>query len=819
MTKADLHVHCKYSNDPSEWLLRQLGMNESYVEIEEVYRKAKEKGMDFVTITDHNTVDGAVLLHEKYPEDTIVGVEVTTGFPETGCKIHMLLWDITKEQYDLIDTLRPNIYKLRDYIIKANVPYAVAHATYPVNGKLSMDILEKLVLMFDCFEGINGARNAYFNNAWMETLKRLTPADIDRLYLKHKIEPISKDPWNKFFTAGSDDHAALFIGQTYTQSEARTRQEFIQSLREKKTTVHGRSNNYKSMAFTFYKIAYDFYTSHPHKKQKRLWRMVNDIVFHKKRPGLKDKYILSCMSLSKKKKERIMARFIKSLGVDFLYGPYMTMDERVECVHKHVATLADEFLKLMVKKSKKDMRKGEIYKIIKDYSPIFPMVSLSAPLLGTLKNLNLNRRLVDEWKTQYLGEQPAAEKKILWFSDTLQDLNGVSVTLRQMMNVITHYDVSVKFVASIPEASAPHWPQQNFINLEPIRSFTPGFYKNYTMHFPSFLKSIEAVIAENPTEVIISTPGPVGLVGMLVAKILGIKCVGVYHTDFARQMDYILGDGMMPALVEKYSHWFYAQMDEVRVPTQQYIDNLKIRGLDKVPMKIFKRGIDVNLFQSDLSDEAVLRKQYGLEDGPTMIYAGRVSKDKGLKFLAQVYKSLQETRPDLNLIIAGKGPYLEELQDLLSEYSRVKFVGQLERKELAQAYSLSDFLVFPSTTDTFGMVVLESQACGLPALVSNVGGPQEIIRDGLTGFVLPAYHAKAWEAKILELINMAEFNTTRYLQMRQYAREHVEKNFTWQEAIADITGIKLSKPVGQESGRVPKTFGEIRRAGMRKKVS
>lgn len=94
MLKADLHVHSKYSNHPSEWFLQRLGASESYTEPEFIYRSAKEKGMDFVTVPDHNRAEAALLLREKYSHDVFTGVESTASFPEDGCKDQPLIQKI-----------------------------------------------------------------------------------------------------------------------------------------------------------------------------------------------------------------------------------------------------------------------------------------------------------------------------------------------------------------------------------------------------------------------------------------------------------------------------------------------------------------------------------------------------------------------------------------------------------------------------------------------------------------------------------------------------------------------------------------------------
>lgn len=283
MVKIDLHVHSKYSGRPSDWFLKRFGANESYTEPEYIYKTAKINGMDFITITDHNKIDASILLKNKYPDEIITGCEFTTYFPEDKCKAHLLVYDITETQFKELDELRESIYKIRDYIKQNDIAYSLAHATYSVNRKLTLEHLEKFILLFDVFEGINGSRNKIGNDIWTKVLMNLTKAHIDLLYDKYLIEPISYDPWIKGFTGGSDDHAGLFIGRTYTETQASSILEFLNQLKNKKTIAGGRHNDYKSFAFTLYKILYDFSKTQSNKISKSLISQVSDLIFENKR--------------------------------------------------------------------------------------------------------------------------------------------------------------------------------------------------------------------------------------------------------------------------------------------------------------------------------------------------------------------------------------------------------------------------------------------------------------------------------------------------------------------------------------------------------
>lgn len=413
MKKADLHLHSKYSNRPSEWFLQRLGAAESYTEPEIIYKEAKQRGMDYITITDHNSIKGALELKAAHPRDTFVSVESTVYFPEDSGKVHILIYDITEEQFEKIQILRRNIYSLRDYIRDNNIAYSVAHATYSVDGTLKESHIEKLILLFDNFEVINGGRNENSNSVWREFLINLTEDDINKLKEKHNIDSFGTAPWIKRFTAGSDDHAGIFFGKTYTATEAVTIEEFIDNLKNGKTSVYGRSNDYRGLAFTIYKVAYDYAKLKSNSLSGSFFSQLNSFIFENKKTGLKDKIKLFKIKKSKNNKKNRITGVVAELIEEISNIKNQDTEKKLEIVYDKVSEIVDEYAALLIEIIQKDLKKGDFFKLIRDISATIPGVFISIPFLSTFKHMFNNRNILENIKKE-LGKNDTIElKKIL----------------------------------------------------------------------------------------------------------------------------------------------------------------------------------------------------------------------------------------------------------------------------------------------------------------------------------------------------------------------------------------------------------------------
>src|SRR5690242_11877936 len=265
MSKCDLHIHSRFSARSEEWLFRRLEFPDSYSDPRQLHRELMEREMDFVTITDHDTIEGC--LHIQDLPNTFISEQVTTYFPQDPCKIHLLVWGITEQQHADITIVRDNIFSLQRYLQGANIVHAVAHPLYSINGKLEATHLERLILLFKHFEGINGLRDALLSELAQQLLGSLTPAKIEELAAKHNLAPTHSEPWRKIFIGGSDDHGGQFIASAYTETPpAGSAEKFLGLVRAGNCQAHGHGGTPLALSHGFYNTVGCFIQDRFHEK-------------------------------------------------------------------------------------------------------------------------------------------------------------------------------------------------------------------------------------------------------------------------------------------------------------------------------------------------------------------------------------------------------------------------------------------------------------------------------------------------------------------------------------------------------------------------
>ena len=212
--RADLHCHSRFSIFK---YFRRANTRDCYNPPEEVYRLAKERGMSYVTLTDHDSIDGALYLLNKYPDinDFFIGEEVETYFPETGQRIHVGVWGLNEAQHREIQRLRPNIRELVPYMKSERLVFGVNHLfqNYRMKNVAARYIAEVLE-MFSVFEVLNGAM-ASFHNKMVQQLVTTVQSEGRRIAM----------------VGGSDAHTLKHVAKVHTVARGETPAEFIESVR------------------------------------------------------------------------------------------------------------------------------------------------------------------------------------------------------------------------------------------------------------------------------------------------------------------------------------------------------------------------------------------------------------------------------------------------------------------------------------------------------------------------------------------------------------------------------------------------------------
>jgi glycosyltransferase involved in cell wall biosynthesis len=253
------------------------------------------------------------------------------------------------------------------------------------------------------------------------------------------------------------------------------------------------------------------------------------------------------------------------------------------------------------------------------------------------------------------------------------------------------------------------------------------FYEGLRLGVPSLPVAVEALAEGRYDLVHLCSPGPSGVVAALIARTMGLPIVGSYHTELGVYAGLRSGEARLRAGVDAAMAAFYGSCAAVLSPSESADQSLRALGIDQSRIARWDRGVDLERFGAD-------RRRPGSFKGEVnVLYAGRLTREKGVDLLADAFLAARARDPRLHLVLAGGGPEQEVLRERLGRHAT--FLGWLDGEELAWAYASADVFLFASRTDTFGQVILEAQASGLPVVAVGEGGPASLIEDGRSGLL------------------------------------------------------------------------------------
>jgi glycosyltransferase involved in cell wall biosynthesis len=287
-----------------------------------------------------------------------------------------------------------------------------------------------------------------------------------------------------------------------------------------------------------------------------------------------------------------------------------------------------------------------------------------------------------------------------------------------------------------------------------IPSFVLPFNSNYKASLPYFSNKLTKELTDfNPDVIHIATPSPLGFFGLYYAKRNHIPTLSIYHTNFLSYMKHYFKS--LPFLIKpvetivKYAYRsFYNFCKTVYVPTLQMIRELKECGVAENNLKLWQRGIAVDIFNPSKKDKNFIRQLTG-NDKPNILFASRLVWEKNMETLFNIYDEVQAQQLDVNFIIAGSGVAEQEARKRMK---KAFFLGFLDHENLAKVYASSDVFVFPSVSETFGNVVVEAMACGCVPVIARGGGSQALVKNGETGFLCEPCNAAEYVENMKTLL-------------------------------------------------------------------
>ncbi len=264
--------------------------------------------------------------------------------------------------------------------------------------------------------------------------------------------------------------------------------------------------------------------------------------------------------------------------------------------------------------------------------------------------------------------------------------------------------------------------------LPAVAELEVPFYAGMSVGVPGLPGLVETLAEGRYDAIHVTAPGPAGVAATLLSRIAGTRLIASYHTELAAYAGLRSGDERHRVdRADRPSAAFYGAPALVLSPSPAADRSLLDLGIEPSRLGRWERGVDVSRFDPGKAT----RDDYPGEI--KVLYAGRLTREKGVDLLAESFLRARATDPRLHLLLAGGGPEEGELRAQLGESAT--FLGWLEGDALARAYASADIFLFCSTTDTYGQVVLEAGASGVPVVAVAEGGPASLVENRHTGML------------------------------------------------------------------------------------
>lgn len=603
----DLHCHDHNSDEPDELLGRILNVPETWLPTDDLLSTLKVHGCNTCTITNHNNARSCFELKDR-GIDVLTGAEFSCLVPDYKTGIHVLTYGFTAAQEKMLNKLRYDLYKFQEYTREHDIPTIWAHPLYHYksDGMPPMEFFEKMSLMFERFEVINGQRDTWQNMLVKEWIECLDEEKLSGYEKKFGIrgDRYCSHRFDKAMSGGSDSHMGVFTGLTGTKLHvpdlqmqlSRTNSVLaLEAIKNLRMSPYGSKNDSEKMTVTFIDFLCQIAINMKdpglirmllHKgdaKQKLLAFGLANMFFELKRHKVTMSFLQLFHECFTGKVPGYTKRFFIPKHYKKIFDEAIRLAEvrrdhpekLVETTKSVIDNIYESLIKLFISRitakvekifSNGGIKEFNINKIVESLEvPVsirsyidaiqtkkkkrgdidlgefldglsFPFLASSVILVAAYASARVmynSRPLLREFSSQ-LGKMKHPER-ILWLTDTFEDINGVAMVLNSMLDEIRKRGLPIDILVCSSKLKSA----DNLIVVEPLTEFTFPFYEHQPMRIPNIL-DIHKLFKENEySRIICSTEGPMGLISLFLKKAYSVPAYFFVHTDwmmFARQV-------------------------------------------------------------------------------------------------------------------------------------------------------------------------------------------------------------------------------------------------------------------------------------------
>ncbi|MGF1934855.1 MAG: glycosyltransferase family 4 protein [Nostoc sp. ChiQUE02] len=360
--------------------------------------------------------------------------------------------------------------------------------------------------------------------------------------------------------------------------------------------------------------------------------------------------------------------------------------------------------------------------------------------------------------------------RIALFTETfLPKVDGIVTRLRHTVDHLQRSGNQVLVIA--PDGGIT---EHKGAKVYGVTGFPLPLYPELKMALPR--PAIGYALEEFKPDIIhVVNPAVLGLSGIFYSKILKIPLVASYHTHLPQYLQHY-GLGMLEGLLWELLKGAHNQAALNLCTSTAMVEELTAHGIERVDL--WQRGVDTELFHPDLASvEMRSRLSKNHPESPLLLYVGRLSAEKEIERI----KPILEAIPEARLALVGDGPHRQALQKHFSG-TNTYFVGYLMGQELGSAFASADAFIFPSRTETLGLVLLEAMAAGCPVVAARSGGIPDIVTDGVNGYLFePTADVQGALAATVRLLEQKQQRDI----IRQNARQEAE-SWGWAAATRQL---------------------------------